>query len=191
VAIDDVNLRYTVLTIDDGSGANIELKIVRMPQEGKNPIDTSSRTEIDNLQVISRSGVFEVTVDQQPLDIGSVLKAKCTISEFRGVKQLELKRVSIVKTTDEEARAWTETAAFRQKVLARPWHISSSEHKKIKHDIKTEKKRQQEYDRRKAEYEAKKEEQRLAREVYYEQREKKLEVRRRREEVVMNAGALI
>ncbi|XP_014557171.1 hypothetical protein COCVIDRAFT_37283 [Bipolaris victoriae FI3] len=191
VAIDDINLKYTVLTIDDGSGAIIELKIVREIPAEKNPVDTSSPTEIENVEVVSRLGVFDVTVDKQPLDIGSVLKAKCTISEFRGIKQLELKRVSLVTTTDEEARAWAETAAFKQNVLAKPWHISSTEHKKIKHDIKTEKKQQREYERRKAEYEVKKEEHRLAREAYYEQREKKLEARRRKEEVVMNAGALI
>jgi hypothetical protein len=191
VAIDDINLRYTVLTLDDGSGATIELKIVRTIPADKNPVDTSSKTEVDNVHVISRLGVFEVTVDGQPLDIGSVIKAKATISEFRGVKQLEMKRVSIVTTTDEEARAWTETAAFKQKVLSKPWHISSSEHKKIKHSIKAEKKQLREYERRKAEYEVKKEEHRLAREAYNQEREKKLEARRRKEEVIMNAGALM
>lgn len=191
VAIDDINLKYTVLTLDDGSGSTIELKIVRVPPTEKDPVDTSSRTTIENVEIISRLGIFEVMVDKQPLDIGSVLKAKCTISEFRGIKQLELKRVSVVTTTNEEAQAWAETAAFHKKVLAKPWHISSSEHKKIKHDIKVEKKRTQEYERRKAEYEIKKEEHRLAREAYHEHREKKLEARRRKEEVLMNAGALI
>jgi len=191
VAIDDINLRYTVLTLDDGSGTNIELKIVRLPLAERNPVDTSSNTEISNVDIISRFGIFDVVVDGQQLDIGSVVKAKCTISEFRGIKQLELKRISMVATTDEEAKAWTEIAAFKQKVLSRPWHISSTEHKKITHSIKAEKKKLQEYERRKAEYEVKKEEHRIAREAYNAQRDRKLETRRRKEEVVMNTGALI
>ncbi|CAN9141392.1 unnamed protein product [Alternaria sp. RS040] len=191
VAIDEINLRYTALTIDDGSGATIELKIVRIPPVEQNPIDTSSNTKVSNLNIVSRLGIFEVVVDDQPLDIGSIVKAKCTISEFRGNKQLELQRISVITTTDEEARAWAETAAFKQTVLSRPWHISSAEHKQIKHKIKADEKREREYERRKAEYEVKKEEHRLAREAYYAQREKKLEARRRKEEVMLNSGALI
>ncbi len=191
VAIDDINLKYTALTIDDGSGATIELKIVRTPPAEQNPVDTSSTTKINNLNIISRFGIFDVVVDDVPLDIGSVVKAKCLISEFRGIKQLDLQRISVLTTTNEEARAWAETAAFKQAVLSRPWHISSAEHKKIKHTIKAEKKKNQDYERRKAEYEVKKKEQRLAREAHFAQREKRLEARRRKEEVMLNSGALI
>ncbi|KAF1845225.1 uncharacterized protein K460DRAFT_105256 [Cucurbitaria berberidis CBS 394.84] len=193
VAIDDINIKYTVLTIDDGSGANIELKIVRIPPAEHNPGDAASNTTIttiDNVNVVSQFGVFEVMVDNQPLDIGTVIKAKGTISEFRGIKQLDLKRVWIVATTNEEAHAWAEAAAFKQDVLSTPWHIDSAEHKKIKSMIKAEKKKLQDYEIRKAEHEAKKKEQKEARELYMAQREARLELRRRKEEVMMNAGAL-
>jgi uroporphyrinogen-III decarboxylase len=190
VAIDDINIWFTILTIDDGSGANIELKIVRIPPAEKNPVDTSSDTQIDNVSVISRLGVFEVMVGSQALDIGSVIKAKCTISEFRGVKQLEMKRVWTINTTNEEAQAWAEVAAFKQDILSKPWHISTAEAKKINHDKKVEKKKVQDYERRKAEYEAKKEECRQARDARNAERERKLDARRRKEEVMMNAGAI-
>lgn len=190
VAIDDINLKYTVVTIDDGSGATIELKIVRIPPAERNPVDTSSLTSLDNVKVISRPGVFEVVVDNLRLDIGTVVKAKGTISEFRGIKQLNLKRIWVVSTTDEEAQAWAETATFKQEVLSKPWHLTSAEHRQIKAKIKSEKKKLQEYERRKSEHEAKKEEQRQAQELYLATREKKLEIRRRKEEVMMNAGAL-
>jgi DNA polymerase III alpha subunit len=190
VAIDDINLKYTVVTIDDGSGATIELKIVRIPPAERNPVDTSSLTSLDNVKVISRPGVFEVVVDNLRLDIGTVVKAKGTISEFRGIKQLNLKRIWVVSTTDEEAQSWAETAMFKQEVLSKPWHLTSAEHRQIKAKIKSEKKKLQEYERRKSEHEAKKEEQRQAQELYLATREKKLEMRRRKEEVMMNAGAL-
>lgn len=124
------------------------------------------------------------------MDIGTVVKAKGTISEFRGVKQLDLKRIWRVTTTNAEAQAWIETVAFKQKVLSTPWRLTSMEHTKIKNDIKAERKKLQEYERRKAEHETKKKEQREAREAHLAQRETRLEMRRRKEEAMMNAGAL-
>lgn len=191
VQIDDINLKYTVLTIDDGSNANIELKIVRIPPEDRNAGIASTKTTLKNVSVISQFGVFEVMVDGHTLDIGSVVKAKGTVSEFRGIKQLDLKRIWIVGTTDEEAQAWAETATYKKEVLSKPWYISSAEHKQIKARIKSEKKKAQDYEKRVKEYEVKKAEQSKAREASTAQREKKLEARRRREEVMMNAGALM
>lgn len=191
VAIDDINLKYTVLTLDDGSGATIEIRIVRLTPDVCNPVDSSSNTTIDNVDVINRCGVFEVAVNDEYLAIGTVVKVKGTISEFRGVKQLDLKRIWIVRTTNEEAQAWAEAAATRQGVLSKPWYISSTEHKKIKKEIKMERKRLHEYKKLKIEHELRKEAQREAREEHRALRDAKLEVRRRREEVMMNAGALI
>jgi hypothetical protein len=130
-------------------------------------------------------------VDDDEVDIGTVIKVKCTISEFRDLKQLEMKRVWRVSTTDEEAHAWAETAAFKREVLSAPWRISSAEHKRIKKEISTEKRKNQERERLKAEHEVAKKEHRKEREEYMAKREVKLEARRRKEEVMMNAGALI
>lgn len=191
VAIEDINLKYTVLTMDDGSNANIELKIVRIPSEDRKAGIASTKTTLKNVDVISHFGVFEVMVDNHRLDIGTVVKAKGTISVFRGIKQLDLKRIWVVATTNEEAQAWDETAAYKQEVLSEPWRLSSAEHKQIKAKIRSERKKLQDYEKRKAEHEVKKSEQARAREASLVQREKKLEMRRRKEEVMMNAGALI
>ncbi|KAF2706298.1 hypothetical protein K504DRAFT_438476 [Pleomassaria siparia CBS 279.74] len=191
VAIDDINLKYTVLTLDDGSGANVEVKIIRLTPDIYNPVESPSNTTISNVNVVSQFGVFDVMVDNQPLEIGTVIKAKCTISEFRGLKQLEMKRVWIVSNTNEEVQAWAETAAFKRDILATPWHISSAEHKKIVKDIKAEKRRNQEYERLKAEHDIKRKEQKKAREEHLAKREIRHELRRKKEEVMMNQGALI
>ncbi|KAF2787101.1 hypothetical protein K505DRAFT_317273 [Melanomma pulvis-pyrius CBS 109.77] len=190
VAIDDINSKYTVLTIDDASGETIEVKIVRRTPNMYNPVQSPSNTTIDNVNVISKLGVFEVMVDHKPLDIGTVIKAKCTISEFRGLKQLDMKRVWAVSDTNEEAQAWAETATFKQEVLVVPWHLSSTQHKRIMKDIKTEKKKNQEYEKLKLEHAIKRKEQKKAREEYLANREVKHESRRRKEEVMLNAGAL-
>jgi hypothetical protein len=164
---------------------------VRVPPTDKNPLASSSITTLSNVSVISQLGTFEVVLDNQRLDIGSVVKAKGTISEFRGTKQIDLKRIWVVTTTDEEVQAWAETATFKQEVLSMPWHISSKEHNQIKARKSMEKRKVREYERRKVEHEVKNEARRQAREVYMAQREKKQEMQRRKEEVMMNAGALI
>jgi hypothetical protein len=191
VAIDDITSKYSAITLDDGSGATIELKIVRIllgDRDSKNPL---SGTTVSNLNVISQFGVFEITVDHERIEIGTVLKAKGTISEFRGVKQLDLKRIHIVASTDEEAQAWAETAAFKINTLSAPWRITSSQHSEIKSKIKAEKKRTKDYDRSVREYKTKKAEHEAARAAHLVRKEAKRETRRRREEAMMNSGALI
>jgi hypothetical protein len=151
---------------------------VRVVPSEPNEIAASSKTNLKNVDVVSQFGIFDVMVDDQKLDIGTVVKAKGTVSEFRGNKQLDLKRIWVVPTTDEEAQAWAETAAFKQKVLSQPWHLTSTEHKQIKKQIKSEKKKMLEYEKRKAEHEAKKRLQEQERDMRRAQREK-------------NAGALL
>lgn len=191
VAIDDINLKYSALTLDDGSGRTVELKIVRTVPEEQDPKKIPSNTTIGNVNVVSQFGVFEITVDDHVLNIGTVLKAKGTISEFRGAKQLELKRVQVVLSTDEEAQAWAETAAFKTTVLSLPWRVTTAQHSEIRSKIKADKKRAKEYDKRVREYEVKRTEHTAAKAVHQAQKEAKREARRRKEEAMMNAGALL
>ncbi|KAF1977591.1 hypothetical protein BU23DRAFT_527107 [Bimuria novae-zelandiae CBS 107.79] len=191
VAIDDINLRYTTLTIDDGSGATLEVKIKRLVPELYNPVNSPSNTEVDNLNVLSRLGQFDVTVDDHIVDIGTIIKVKGMISEFRGFKQLELKRIWIVTTTNEEIKFWEALATFKKDVMGKKWHLSKSEGEKIKRERKMEHRKAREYERQKAIHEAKKMEQKKARAEYLAQKEAKYQARRRKEEIIMNAGALI
>lgn len=191
VAIDDINLRYTTLTIDDGSGATLEVKITRLAPEMYNPVDSPSNTEVDNLNVFSRLGQFDITVDDQIVDIGTTIKVKGTISEFRGFKQLDLKRIWVVTTTNEEVRFWHALATFKNDVLGRKWHLSKTEGENIKKERKMEQRKARDYERQKAIHEAKKAEQRKARAEYLAMKEAKFEMRRRKEETIMNAGALV
>ncbi|KAJ4360652.1 uncharacterized protein N0V89_001218 [Didymosphaeria variabile] len=191
VAIDDINLRYTTLTLDDGSGATLEVKIKRLLPEIYNPVDNPSNTEVDNVNVLSGLGRFDVTVDDQIVDIGKTIKVKGMISEFRGFKQLELKRIWIVSATNEEVKFWEALATFKKDVLGRPWHLSKAQGEEIKKSTKNEQKKAREHERQKLVHEAKKKEQRKARAEYLAQREAKYEIRRRKENIMMNAGALI
>ncbi|KAF2203364.1 hypothetical protein GQ43DRAFT_390210 [Delitschia confertaspora ATCC 74209] len=191
VAIDDIFSKYTILTLDDGSGATIEVKIIRLSKDEYNAVESPSNTHITNVNVVSDFGIFDVTIDGRLVDIGTVLKAKCTLSEFRGNKQLELKRVSIIESTNEEAKAWAETAAFKRDVLMTPWHISKRQHENIRKEIKAERKKEEEYERKKREHEARKKLRKREYDEYMKKWYEKHERERRKEELVMNSGALI
>jgi hypothetical protein len=130
-------------------------------------------------------------VDGKPVDIGTAIKAKGTVSEFRGSKQLDLKRIWIVSTTNQEVNFWTDLALFKSQVLGKKWHLSKSEGERIKRERKAEQRRLQEYERQKAVHETKKAEHRKARADHLAQREARVEMRRRKEEMIMNAGALL
>lgn len=192
VAIEDINVKYTVLTIDDGSGATIDLTIARLTPDVYNPVESPSNTVISNVNVVNEPGVFKVVIDDHhSIEIGTVVKAKGTISEFRGRKQIDLKRAWVVATTNEEVLAWAETAQYKEKVLSKPWRLSSAEHKMITAEMKAERRKVRQYEREKEAYDIKKREQIKAREEYLAKREAKYEARRLKEEKMMNQGALI
>ncbi|KAI9697143.1 MAG: hypothetical protein M1820_007878 [Bogoriella megaspora] len=158
IAIDDVNPRYTIITIDDGSGATISLKIIRRSVEDEdNPVDCPNNTEVPNMNIVANVGTFELVLDGTLLDIGTVVKAKGRLEEFRGVKQLELKRLSIVESTDEEAQAWAELAKFRKAVLSKPWHLSKTEIEELKEESAEARRKKEAAVREKREQHAQKE----------------------------------
>lgn len=54
----------------------------------------------------------------------SVVKAKGNINEFWGRKQVLLKRITVLKDTNEEMAALAETTEFKRNVLSKPWVVS-------------------------------------------------------------------
>jgi len=122
VAIKDVHPGLAIITIDDGSGAIIELKVGR----DKGP-EKSSDTNIQNLKIVSGIGYFRFRLDENIVDIGAIVKIKGTFDSFRGARQIELKRIWIINDTAEEAAAWLASATFKRDVLLHPWHLSASD----------------------------------------------------------------
>ncbi|KAF2841853.1 hypothetical protein M501DRAFT_1013239 [Patellaria atrata CBS 101060] len=192
VAIQEIASKWIVLTLDDGSGATIEVQVARLSDDdGANFIDFNSNTTVQNLNVTRNFGLTKITIDSCLVDIGSVVKVKCTISEFRRVKRLDLKRVTLLNTTDEEATAWSELVNFRKNVLSKPWMLSTPELKKIEKGLEKERRKEKEIQKKKAEYEQAK----LAKKQKYAESLKRYEEKqervRRKEEIIMNFGALI
>lgn len=176
--------KYVLLSLDDGSGCVIEVKIFRRQNPGQNGEVFPSNTTVDNLDVQETwGGLASLLVDRKPVHVGSVLKVKGTISSFRQ-RQIDLKRVFVVKDTNEEAAFWAGVAEHRRRVLSRPWALTEDDMRAIDRSIEDEERKERE---RKKEKKAK-----LAK---YEERkarsEEKREKQRRRVAEVLDAGALV
>ena len=60
------------------------------------------------------------------------MKVKGIIGAFRGARQLLLERIAIIRSTNEEAAAWTENTLFHHEILSKPWILGEKEQKRAK-----------------------------------------------------------
>lgn len=192
VAIQDIpNTKYLILTLDDSSGACIDVKIECKDSSKVDP-DSTSNTTIANLDVNTPFNCdVEIKVDGQAVDIATVLKVKCTIGSFRGVKQLELKRCNVIRDTTEEVAAWESMAHFKRDVLAKPWMLDAADRAALDAQLQQEAMREQEEERRERRSQRahqKREEHRAERR---KAREEEKEQKRLAAEKRFNQGALI
>ncbi|TKX23695.1 hypothetical protein C1H76_4211 [Elsinoe australis] len=183
----------TTITLDDGSGVCIDL-VVRRDQSS----ELHGATQTERLTMGGSSGpmglILDPTMlylDERLLQVGLVIKAKGTFSAFRGVRQLDLKRLSVIKDTTEEIAAWKAEAEFRQEVLSRPWILSSDDQNRIDAATKQEDAQMRLEEAR----QALKKKERAKRRQQYErkraQREEQEERKRQALEAEMNEGALV
>ena len=63
----------------------------------------------------------------EALDIGSVVKIKGQITEFRDTKQIDVIKVEVLQGTELEVKCWEEVTAFRRDVLSKPWAVTAEE----------------------------------------------------------------
>jgi hypothetical protein len=183
VSIDSVSAKFAIFTIDDGSGTTIDVIIARKAPETLSVVDCAPTTDVPYVSVGVGIGRLEIDVDGKILDIGTVVKAKGTISEFRSKRQLELKRISILRSTEEEVKAWEELASWKT-TLSTPWFLSKDELKELEEKETREIADRQQLERAKMERARRRAERRS-------RRDSKDEKKRRIEEVVMNTGALV
>lgn len=175
--------RYLLLTLDDGSGACIEVKTTLRERKAGDHAEYPSNTLVDNVDVHVELGLPALRINNEPVEIGTVIKAKGTIDTFRNTRQLKLERIWVVKDTNEEVKAWAETAKWKRDVLSRPWNLTQAERDDI--DARIEKHAEKERERSQKKHAHNKQ--------HEERKKRKLEKderRRKREEEMYNAGAL-
>ena len=152
VSFELVSNRF-ILVLDDFSGITLELTCFRKAPlrpppdttsssvKGSDELEISDEAQLDgsipslhNDKLLATAETKGVTangheVDLSHLDIGSIVKVKGGIGEFRGKKQILLERILVVKSTSDEAAAWAENLEFKQNVLAKPWIVAEKEMK--------------------------------------------------------------
>lgn len=149
-----------------------------------------SNTCVQNLHVDSSIGRFDMFVDGVELDVCTTIKAKCTIENYKGLRQLVLKRINIIKDTNEEAAAWKALAQFRRDVLYKPWVLRKEDMEAVDKKRADEERGLQEQQKRYRAAMRKREARRAEREEKKVLHEERVEARRRAAEKKMNAGAL-
>ena len=179
------------MTLDDSSGLCIDVKIERL-DPAKLDADSTSNTTVPNLDINVAFGYdSEIKIDGQVVDIGSVIKAKCTIGSFRDVKQLELKRCGVIKDTTEEVAAWDSMAEFKRDVLAAPWVLSTADKATLDEQLQQEAMREQEEEKRERRSQRAHQKREELRAEKRKAREEEREQRRLAAERKYNQGALI
>lgn len=175
--------KYILITLDDSGGACIEIKTEFRNIKEDDHAEYPSNTVVDNVNVDVSLGIPSVRINNESTGIGTIMKAKGTLDSFRKTRQLKLERAWIVKDTNEEAKAWSETAQWRRDVLSKPWVLTRNDRDEIDEQIKRDAAKDRERSRKRKAWDAK----------YAEKKKRhleKVESRRKRQEVKYNAGAL-
>ena len=184
VAIENLFGKYALLTLDDSSGETLAVKIHRLPpDQGLSETDLPSNTTVSNVNIDSPIGKFEVRIDGETVDIGTVIRVKCTITTFRGKNQLDLQRASIIRTTKKESLAWEEVARWKR-IISKPWTLSVRELRRFENDQKEAREKEQKAC-------IIREEKLRKRRERARQRDQEAEMKRVKVEARMNQGALI
>ena len=77
------------------------------------------------------SKICENGADLTDVDVGSVVKVKGTVGDWRGTRQILLERIGVVKDTNEEVQCWEQNTKFLADILSKPWYVSPREQKRL------------------------------------------------------------
>lgn len=173
--------KYVLMTLDDSSGANIELKLEREVraslQSGMK--DYLPITSLENVTVTVDLGLPTVHLNSSALELGTVVIAEGQIESYLQGRQMALDRLHRVLDTRAEAEHWRKLAEWKNLVLSTPWTLSVEQRQGLDQKAMQEGKRELKHRRHRKKHSEK---QRLVDEV----REKK----RQADEVEMNRGAI-
>ncbi|EME45026.1 hypothetical protein DOTSEDRAFT_33627 [Dothistroma septosporum NZE10] len=160
--------KWTILTLDDSSGANIEVKIEKRTRATGDDAQHPSNTLVDNVNVLIELGRPTILVNAKPLELGTVIGAQGIITTFRQSRQLSLKRIFRVKDTNEEALHWGKAVDWKQKILSNRWVLSRQQQDAIDEQVRQEERKEQErarlHRKKQAKYDEKYRQKRAARE---------------------------
>lgn len=120
--------------LDDGSGETIDVVCWRDDEAAHLATYPGELIKLAFADMHRRPGRTttgkEVHLDD--VELGSIVKVKGWVDEFRGRRQILLERVQVLADTAEEVRAWAELAEFQRDVLAKPWVLTVEEVRRLR-----------------------------------------------------------
>jgi hypothetical protein len=153
VAVDNFSGRM-VYTLDDSSGICIECTCPapseQQPATNPNipnhlnqnsavanaflnpaPIVVKNQTK-EAVEPLPAPSVTTPLVPWDDVDVGVVVKVKGRIGKDWGQKSIEVIKIEIIRSTDQEVRCWNEVLAFKEDILREPWVVSEEEEKQCR-----------------------------------------------------------
>ncbi|KAB5518824.1 hypothetical protein GE09DRAFT_503875 [Coniochaeta sp. 2T2.1] len=149
VAIDEFYGRR-IYTIDDSSGANIEV-VLRVEKQnanqaavsateaegsgyGKSAVkDSKGKTTAKPVQTVTKEDEVKPQVDSE-VDVGDVLLVKGKITVYRNNKQIMVHKIVHLRSTQDEVQFWKKMTEFHDSVLSNPWTLSEKEFKRCRRE---------------------------------------------------------
>jgi len=128
VTHEDYFEKFYLFTIDDSSGATIEVNC-RKPQP---QLQTTNTTTSNDTPTTQDASLLELASSVGALSIGTVVQVKGTLSMFRSTRQLQLERITVVRDTAHEMRLIAARTKTLDEVLREPWLVSASTQKRLR-----------------------------------------------------------
>ena len=143
VAVDEFYGRR-VFTVDDSSGACVETFATFTPPP-KPDNSAAATVKVTNGSTIDAKGSktkastvtpktgtaeenqSKTDLPYNDLDVGHVVDVKGKLSTFRDEMQIEIIRLTTLKSTEQELLLWERRTKFRRDVLERPWVLTKDQ----------------------------------------------------------------
>lgn len=145
--------KFWLFTVDDSSGATIDVTCPKPAKEKDNP-NAAPASAPAKSNPPQQSATAEPTEEEvlrktvSTLQVGVVVQAKGTLSTFRSSRQITLLRLSVVTDTNHEMALIASRTAFLESTLSRPWTLSETHLKKLHREAQGEKEEENQRARR-------------------------------------------
>lgn len=84
------------------------------------------------LHALHSSGLYD------DLDVGHVVDVKGALSTYRDEKQINIEKMTRVKSTAQEVSLWERRSRFRHEVLDKPWRLSDKDIRRCRKNAEAE-----------------------------------------------------
>lgn len=135
VAFDENFEKFWNFTIDDGSGEVIDCVCWKPDKEQVKAAggqDGDTKPEKIDVEQQRREEVI------LGIDIGTVVQVKGTVTSFRDVRQIQIERLNIIPTTNQELMLIAARTKFLEEILMKPWVVSPNRQKRLYKDTQGE-----------------------------------------------------